>query len=158
MCHQSVGLIARHLEAAGIPTIGLTSARSITARTNPPRAVFVDAPLGHTSGPPGDSEMQLHIVRSALGAAAAMTAPGTIHDLDLRWHHDRWRAEPLSWSRSRDADTSPDAGDARPPRDTRGRRDPNPVYQSASDRVAAAAVDPDAQRRVCLGIDVSPEA
>jgi len=155
VCHQSVGLIARRLEAAGIPTIGLTSARTITTRVNPPRSVFVDAPLGHTSGPPGDPEMQLHIVRSALEAGVAMTEAGTIFDLDLRWHHDRWRSEPLSWRRSRDADGQVESVDGRPPRDTRTPRDPTPLYQSDADRAAAESLDPEVQRRTCLGVDVS---
>ena len=99
--------------------------------------------------------MQLHIVRSALEVGMAMTQPGTISDLDLRWHHDRWRAAPLSWRRSRDADAAPEPADGGPPRDTRTPRDPNPVYQNDADRVAAEAKDPDLQRRTCLGAVVS---
>ena len=62
MCHQSVGLIARAVEAAGIPTLSMTSAWSITASVNPPRAAFVDYPLGHTTGQPHDRADQLRIV------------------------------------------------------------------------------------------------
>jgi NAD(P)-dependent dehydrogenase (short-subunit alcohol dehydrogenase family) len=44
------------LEAAGVPTICLTAAHSITASVNPPRAAFVDLPLGNTAGRPNDPE------------------------------------------------------------------------------------------------------
>ncbi|HCG69701.1 MAG TPA: glycine reductase, partial [Gammaproteobacteria bacterium] len=47
---QSVGLIARALEAAGIATICLSSARSITESVGAPRAVYLDYPLGQTAG------------------------------------------------------------------------------------------------------------
>ena len=66
MCHQTVGLIARQLEAAGIPTVSLTSARDITAAANPPRAVFVDYPLGHTSGRVDDHALNRQIVTELL--------------------------------------------------------------------------------------------
>ena len=46
--------------------MSLTSALSITASVNPPRAVFVDYPLGHTAGKPDDVESQDAIVRAAL--------------------------------------------------------------------------------------------
>jgi len=155
VCHQSVGLIARHLEAAGIPTIGLTSARSITAAANPPRSVFVDAPLGHTAGPPDQPETQLHIVRSALELGAAMTTPGTIDELDLRWWHDDWKSAPLSWSRRRDGASGPGGAAREPAGDSRTARSPAPQYQSDDDRLAAEAVDWDEQCRTCLGLPAS---
>ena len=42
MCHQSVGLIARNAEAAGIPTLSMGSALDIMQAVNPPRAAFLD--------------------------------------------------------------------------------------------------------------------
>lgn len=148
MCHQSVGLIARHLEAAGLPTIGFTSARTITARANPPRSVFVDLPLGHTTGLPGDADGQRRILREGLTAAHAMTAPGTIHDLPYRFIDDEWKTNPLGWSRKRqDAGRSgSSSGDSRT-----GRSD-EPVYQSDDDRRAAEAVDWDDQCLECIGL------
>lgn len=100
--------------------MGLTSARTITVSANPPRSVFVDLPLGHTAGPPNDPATQSRIIHRALDLAASMTEPkpgepGRIVDLDLRWHHDAWKANPLSWSRAvEDAGTSgADEGDTR---------------------------------------------
>jgi len=77
VCHQTVGLIARQLEAAGIATVSLTSARDITASANPPRAVFVDFPLGHTAGGVGQRELNRAIVSAALNTLT-QTEPGRI--------------------------------------------------------------------------------
>jgi hypothetical protein len=158
VCHQSVGLIARHLEAAGFPTIGLTSARTITARANPPRSVFVDAPLGHTAGPPDDNDTQRTIVDSALRRGFDMTVPGAITDLDLRWGHDDWKDDPLAWSRRREsrhsaADT--DIEDGSRTSDSRTARSPDPQYQSPDDRRAAETVDPAIHRRTSIGVSSS---
>jgi hypothetical protein len=127
----------------------LTSARTITARANPPRSVFLDLPLGHTSGPPNDRAVQTRIVREALERGAAITEPGTIIDLDYRWHHDRWKRAPLSWSRSRDlGDVPADSGT----NDTRTARIAEPQYQTQADREAAAAVRWSDQCDTCLGL------
>ena len=138
MCHQSIGLIARHLEAAGFPTIGLTSARSITASANPPRSVFVDLPLGHTAGPPNDPEAQQAIVQQALREGAALTGPGIV-DLDFSWVTNDWKKSPLSWSRKQEDGgmSGEDAGD------TRISRSAEPQWQLPSDATAAADGDPD---------------
>src|SRR5258708_5076411 len=50
MCHQSVGLIQSIIEKAGIPTVSVTMLREITKRVAPPRALFVDLPLGYPLG------------------------------------------------------------------------------------------------------------
>ena len=147
MCHQSIGLIARHIEQAGFPTISFSSAWSITASANPPRAVFVDAPLGHTTGAPNKPDQQRELLLAGLSAGVAMTSPGTIMPLDYRWHDDQWRSDPLSWSRARQ-----DSGTLEEPAgDTRTGRADTPTYQSEADRLAAEAVPEDQQCLVCLG-------
>jgi len=120
VCHQSVGLIARAIEASGIVTTSITSAWTITASANPPRAVYTDFPLGHTAGPPHDSVTQLAIARSALAAVAAMDGPGTITALPHEWP-EPWR------------ETARELVDHRTPRlDT-------PQYQTDADRDVAIA-------------------
>ncbi len=129
--------------------MGFTSARTITARANPPRSVFVDLPLGHTTGGPGDADGQRRILTDGLTAGAAITEPGSIVDLPLRWVNDEWRAEPLSWSRKREdrGESGASAGD------TRTARSDEPRYQSDTDRTAAEDVDWQDQCLVCLGVD-----
>ena len=149
MCHQSVGLIARTIEQAGIPTISFTSARSITERVKPPRAVFIDLPLGHTTGAPNDPVGQRQLLTDGLVAGFAMTEPGAIVDLPFRWIDDEWKASPLSWTRAAQADgTSGSSGG-----DPRSTRSPEPVYHHDDDRIAAEAVPWDEQCQVCLGLD-----
>ena len=92
MCHQSVGLIAREVEAAGIPTLCMTSAYDITQAVNPPRAVFLNYPLGHQTGKPDDCANQRAIVLAALNAFETISKPGTIVELPYVWDPNdrRW--------------------------------------------------------------------
>lgn len=83
------------LEAAGTPTIAMTSALDVTEAVRPPRAMFLNFPLGHTTGKPGNRRLQLAILRNALRRGAAMTRPG-IRRLPYKWGDDsdpRWRME-----------------------------------------------------------------
>jgi D-proline reductase (dithiol) PrdB len=80
-----VGLIARVVEAAGIPTLCMTSALDITQAVNPPRAVFLNFPLGHQTGKPHQPQLQSQIVRDAMRAFEAITRPGTIVHLPYIW-------------------------------------------------------------------------
>ena len=118
-----MSLIARHLEAAGTPTVCLASARDIIAAGRPPRAAFVDYPLGHTTGRPFEPEEQTTIVRAGLEALEGISEPETILDLGYGW------PDP-NWSRHED---DMDSGDEREPRGD------EPVYQFEEDRLAAEA-------------------
>ena len=119
-----MSLVARHLEANGIPTMCLGSALDILESGCPPRATFVDYPLGHSAGKPFDPADQLEIVRSALAGLEAMTQPGQIRRLSNRWDpQDGWKK---------------DAGRARGG-DTRQPRDESPRFQEPADRTAALA-------------------
>ena len=87
-----MGLVARHLEAAGIPTLCMSSALDITRAVNPPRAAFLDFPLGHTTGKPGRPELQRQILSDALLSFPEMTVPGSVRMLPYRWSDDeRWK-------------------------------------------------------------------
>lgn len=66
MCHQSVGLIQSVIKKAGIPTVSITVLREVTERVRPPRALFVDRPLGFPLGEPHNVGLQRTIVVSAL--------------------------------------------------------------------------------------------
>jgi len=88
-----VGLIARVIEAAGVPTLTMTSAWDITAAVRPPRSAFVHHPLGHQTGRPGDLNGQVAIVRAALEAAWRLERPGEIVRLPFQWPgDDGWEA------------------------------------------------------------------
>ena len=87
-----MGLIARAIEEAGIPTTSLSSAYDLTALVKPPRSFFVNYPLGHTAGRPFDRENQTAILRNALGRAGEITEPGAIVELPLIWDDPSWQA------------------------------------------------------------------
>ena len=87
-----MGLVARAAEAAGIPTISMTSALDITRAVKPPRSVFVNFPLGHQTGKPHQPELQRSIVMDAFHALETMTEPGAIVTLPYVWDEedDSW--------------------------------------------------------------------
>ena len=65
MCNQSVGLIQRQIEYAGITTVSISLLREITEKTRPPRALFVPFPLGYPLGEPNNADLQTRIMRAA---------------------------------------------------------------------------------------------
>ena len=87
-----MGLIARQAEAVGISTVCMNSALDITQSVNPPRAVFLDFPLGHTTGKANEPDLQYSIVHDALIALGEMKSPGSIKILPYRWSEDEsWK-------------------------------------------------------------------
>ncbi len=83
-----MGLVARAVEEAGIPTLSMTSALDITQGVKPPRAVFLNFPLGHQTGKPYQPELQRRIVRDALASIDGMKEPGSIVALPYRWNDE----------------------------------------------------------------------
>lgn len=66
MCHRSVGLIQRGIEAAGIPTVSVTHLPRVTAKLGLPRAVQVPWPLGQAFGPAGAVQTHRELVQLCL--------------------------------------------------------------------------------------------
>jgi len=92
VCHQTVSLVARHLETAGIPTVVLGSARDIVEHCGVPRFLFVDFPLGNPCGRPWDEQMQRSIVTSALGLFEQAQEPRTTTQAPFQFNDDEsWR-------------------------------------------------------------------
>ena len=106
----------------------MSSAYSITAAVNPPRAVYLDFPLGHTAGRPHDQALQRRILRDTLDALVAIDVPGTIRRLPYRWSEDD------AW---KDGVMRPGPGGST--EDDRVKRHPDPQYQNDEDRIAAEA-------------------
>ncbi|MBI5439665.1 MAG: hypothetical protein HY900_00465 [Deltaproteobacteria bacterium] len=111
-----MGLIARHAEAAGISTLCMSSALDITRAVNPPRAAFLDYPLGHTTGKVNAPALQRRILREALEAFHSLSRPGTVKIL------------PFAWSETDDWKLTAVEGDTRKPRHD------VPQYQNEEDR------------------------
>jgi len=98
----------------------MTSAWSITASANPPRAAFTDFPLGHTAGRPDRPDEQLALIRDTLACFKSIDTPGTITPLDYEWGEE-WK------------------DGARALEDRRTERLDTPQYQTDADREAAVA-------------------
>ncbi len=90
-----MGLVARVLEREGLPTVSLTSAIDITERIRPPRAAFLNYPLGNPAGAPGDVEGQKRVLREVLGLVETVREPGTIVELPFRWPDPGWEEETI---------------------------------------------------------------
>ncbi len=127
-----MGLIAREIEARGIPTLSLTSALSITRAANPPRAAYVDYPLGRTAGKPEQPEQQKALLRAALGAFSRLREPGSVLMLPEIWtEDDAWKDEVMRPGKNRAGEPSEDTGD------NRLERLSDPQYQCERDQVLA---------------------
>ena len=88
-----MGLVARVLERDGLQTVSLTSAIDITERVRPPRAAFLNYPLGNATGAPGDAEGQRQVLRQVLSLAETAREPGTIVELPFEWPDPGWEQE-----------------------------------------------------------------
>src|SRR6478672_7326701 len=94
VCHQTSALVARHLEANGIPTVVMGCAKDIVEHAAAPRFLFSDFPLGNSAGKPHDVasqaqtlELALRLLESASGARTTMQSP-------LRWSEDAsWKLD-----------------------------------------------------------------
>lgn len=78
-------VLARWIEAAGIPTVVVTMMPAIAEDRRAPRIVGVEFPFGHPFGLPGDRQMQRAVLETALRVLAGAAAFGTRVDLDLEW-------------------------------------------------------------------------
>ena len=88
-----MSLVARHLEANGIPTVIVGSAKDIVEHCGVPRFLFTDFPLGNPAGHPWDRAMQRAIAAQALDLLAGATAPRTTVRAPFAWKDDPgWRA------------------------------------------------------------------
>ena len=94
MCHQTVSLAARLLEANGIPTVIMGCAKDIVEHCGVPRFLFSDFPLGNSAGRPHDVESQTLTVELALRVLETAPAARTTVQSPLRWRDDAsWKLD-----------------------------------------------------------------
>ena len=123
VCHQTIALVARHLEANGISTVVMGCAKDIVEHAAVPRFLFSDFPLGNSAGKPHDPDSQgftlelaLRVLESAPGAQTTVQSP-------LRWSAD------ASW-----------------------KRDYNNIAQMSAEELARRRREFDAQKAIARGI------
>ncbi|NJN80988.1 MAG: hypothetical protein HC802_00990 [Caldilineaceae bacterium] len=80
-----MGLIARQIESAGIPTVCISITRDLTAAVGVPRAIFVKWPLGHPLGEPFQVAQQHTLIFDALRLLCEAAEPGVIAEPGYRW-------------------------------------------------------------------------
>jgi len=93
VCHQTVSLAARHLEANGISTVIMGCAKDIVELCGVPRFLFSDFPLGNSAGRPFDVESQRQTLEMALQLLERAPGARTTMQSPLRWSED------ASWKR-----------------------------------------------------------
>nr|HET7860302.1 reductase [Caldimonas sp.] len=94
VCHQTMALIARRLEASGIATVVLGCAKDIVEHVGVPRFVFSDFPLGNAAGRPNDRASHDATLELALALLEAAPAPRTTVQSPLRWTADAdWKLD-----------------------------------------------------------------
>jgi D-proline reductase (dithiol) PrdB len=94
VCHQTVSLAARHLEANGIPTVIIGCAKDIVEYVGVPRFLFSDFPLGNPAGRPHDPESQAVTLDLALRLLETAPASRTTVQSPLRWSPDpTWKLD-----------------------------------------------------------------
>ena len=88
-----MSLVARHIEADGIPTVIMGCAKDIVEHCGVPRFLFSDFPLGNSAGRPFDVESQTQTLELALRVLEGAPAPRTTVQSPQRWSAD------ASWKR-----------------------------------------------------------
>jgi glycine/sarcosine/betaine reductase selenoprotein B len=85
VCHQTISLVARHLEAGGIPTVIMGCAKDIVEFAAVPRFLFSDFPLGNSAGKPHDRPSRELTLELALRVLETAPAARTTVQSPLRW-------------------------------------------------------------------------
>jgi len=94
-----VGLVARVIEAAGIPTVTLNMIWAYQSLVGMPRVAAIEHPFGRPYGDVGDADTQRQVLRAALRVFEQAAEPGHVEHLPFVWHEDpkvtKWHpAEP----------------------------------------------------------------
>jgi D-proline reductase (dithiol) PrdB len=76
LCHQSVGLLARAIETAGIPTMTIAVVKHVVESVRPPRVALYNGEFGSISGKPNFPEHQRRILDESLRLIEPMDQPG----------------------------------------------------------------------------------
>jgi hypothetical protein len=100
VCHQTMSLTARHLEANGIATVIMGAAKDIVEHVGVPRFLFSDFPLGNAAGRPNEPEACDSTLELALKVLESAVAPRTTVQNPLRWARPaEWRLDYLNAAR-----------------------------------------------------------
>ena len=89
-----MSLVARSLEANGLPTVVMGCAKDIVELCGVPRFLFSDFPLGNSAGRPFDVESQAATLELALRVLESAPAGRTTVQSPQRWRDDAsWKLD-----------------------------------------------------------------
>jgi hypothetical protein len=83
-----VPVLARTIEAAGIPTVTLTMMPDLATKTRVSRVLGVEFPFSQGFGMVDDLDMQREVAEAALRLLEQAREPETRRDLELEWPID----------------------------------------------------------------------
>jgi hypothetical protein len=83
-----VPVLARVVEATGIPTVTVSMMPVFSDEYRSSRALGVEFPFGHSFGMVNDAEMQRRTLRAALELLVSAREPGTRIDVAEQWPVD----------------------------------------------------------------------
>jgi hypothetical protein len=109
-CHVAFGILARAIERRGVPTASITTLYKQASYLKPPRASFLDFPLGCTVGRPREKAQQREIVKAALQHAEQAREDWELNRLPFQWAADGNR----DWKPSSGISTAPTTQSAVP--------------------------------------------
>jgi hypothetical protein len=94
-----VGLVARVIEASGIPTVTINMIWVLQRRIGMPRVAAIEHPFGRPFGDVDDAATQTAVLRAALAVFETAREPGHVEHLPFVWPEDprqtKWHpAEP----------------------------------------------------------------
>jgi hypothetical protein len=91
-----VGLVARVLEASGIPTVTLSMIPELTRAVGVPRLAGLGYPFGRPLGQPHDADGQRAVLHAVLDLLASASGPDTYVELPFVWPESAARARNAS--------------------------------------------------------------
>ena len=89
-----MGLVARVIEEAGIPTVTLNMLWPYQREIGMPRVAAIEHPFARPYGDVGDVRTQTAVLRAALDLFEKVGEPGHVEHLPFVWHED---AEETQW-------------------------------------------------------------
>ena len=81
-----MGLVARKIEAAGIPTVTLNMLWVFQQAIKMPRVAAIEHPFGRPFGDVDDVVTQSAVLQAALAVFERATVPGHVAHLPFGWH------------------------------------------------------------------------
>jgi D-proline reductase (dithiol) PrdB len=71
-----------------LPTLNLSTVWDITSAIKPPRACFLDFPIGCPAGKPAEPDLQRDVLKAALTQAPKFSNDWSIYEMPFQWSED----------------------------------------------------------------------